>query len=238
MAPVPAGPGPAPLVFVPSVEVDEPDVSPGDRHHLVRVLRLRPGDELTVGDGRGRWRACRLAAGGAVVPVAEVEEAPAPAPALTVAVALTKGERPELAVQKLTEVGVDRIVPFVAGRSVVRWEGERAERHVERLRRVAREAAMQSRRAHLPEVGALTDFATVAALPGAARAERGGDPPSLRLPVVLVGPEGGWTPEERAVPLPAVGLGAPVLRAETAAVVAGALLAALREELLSPRLTT
>jgi 16S rRNA (uracil1498-N3)-methyltransferase len=74
----------------------------------------------------------------------------------------------------------------------------------------------------------VTDFATVAALVGACLADAGGGPPSLALPVVLVGPEGGWSEEERAVGLPAVGLGPHVLRAETAALAAGALLAALR----------
>jgi 16S rRNA (uracil1498-N3)-methyltransferase len=147
---------------------------------------------------------------------------------VAVGVALTKGDRPEVAVQKLTELGVDRIVPFVADRSVARWEGERAVRHVGRLRRVAREAAVQARLTFLPEVADLTDFASVAALPGAARCDRGGGPPGLDRPVLLVGPEGGWSDAERDRGLPVVGLGPTTLRAETAAIAAGALLTALR----------
>ena len=90
---------------------------------------------------------------------------------------------------------------------------------------------MQSRRAFLPEVDDVRSFAEVAALPGAALADAGGDPPSLARPTVLVGPEGGWSDEERAAGLPAVALGPHVLRAETAAIVAGALVVALRSSL-------
>ena len=104
---------------------------------------------------------------------------PAADPPVTVAFAPPKGDRPEWAVQKLTELGVDRIVPLVAARSVVRWTGDRAAAPVERLRRVAREAAMQSRRAWLPVVEEPSSFAAVAARPGAALAVAGGDPPSL-----------------------------------------------------------
>ena len=148
------------------------------------------------------------------------------------AFALTKGERPEWAVQKLTEAGVDRLVPFVAARSVARWDAGRAAGHGERLRRVAREAAVQSRRLWLPVVEDVAGFAGVAARPGAALAQRGGGPPSLEHPVVLVGPEGGWSDEELAAGLPNVGLGPHVLRAETAAVAAGVLLAAVRAGLV------
>ena len=74
----------------------------------------------------------------------------------------------------------------------------------------------------------VTGFAEVAARPGAAMADRGGAPPSLARPLLLVGPEGGWDDGERAAGLPAVSLSPGVLRAETAAIVAGALLVALR----------
>ena len=144
------------------------------------------------------------------------------------AFALTKGEKPELVVQKLTELGVDRIVPFTAARSIVRWDADRAAHHIGRLRKVAREAAMQSRRAHLPVVEDLLDFAGVRALPGAVLADAGGGPPRLDRPVVLIGPEGGWTDDERSAGLPAMGLGPQILRAETAAIAAGTLLGALR----------
>ena len=212
-----------------------PELEPDDRHHLERVLRVRRGEEVTVSDGAGRWRACRMGPGGVLEPLGDVVVVPRPQPAVGVGIALTKGARPELAVQKLTELGVDRIVPFVAERSVARWEGERAGRHVDRLRRVAREAAVQARLAHLPEVADLADFPAVAALPGAARCDLGGVPPGLDRPVLLVGPEGGWSDAERGSGLPVVGLGPTVLRAETAAIAAGALLNALRARVVVAR---
>jgi 16S rRNA (uracil1498-N3)-methyltransferase len=217
-------------VFV--ADVDAPALADGDRHHLERVLRLRPGDPITVSDGAGRWRPARF---GAEIDIdgAVVECRPATVP-ITICFALVKGERPELVVQKLTELGVDRIVPFVAARSVVRWDPPKTAREAGRLRAVARAAAMQSRRCWLPAVDEVADFAAVAARPGAARAERDGDPPDLARPTVLVGPEGGWSDEERDVPLPVVGLGDHVLRAETAAITAAALLAALRSGLVAP----
>jgi 16S rRNA (uracil1498-N3)-methyltransferase len=218
-------------VFV--ADLDAPVLDSRDHHHLVRVLRLALGSDVTAGDGAGVWRPCRLTDG----PVLEIAGPsvgePRPEPPITVAFALVKGERPELAVQKLTELGVDRIAPFVAGRSVVRWEPARADRQVERWRAIARQAAMQCRRTWLPEVAPVATFDSVAALPGAVLADAAGAPPSLDRPVVLVGPEGGWTPEERVSGLPTVRLGAHVLRAETAAITAGAVLTALRAGILA-----
>lgn len=219
-------------VFV--ADLDRPELDEGDRHHLVHVLRLRSGDVVTAADGAGRWCPCHLGPGGGLERSGDVVATDAPSPALTVAIALTKGNRPELAVQKLTELGIDRMVPFLAARSVVRWDGDRADRHLRRLRRVAREAAMQSRRTHLPEVSDLTDFEGAAGLPGAALACPGGAPPTLGLPVVLVGPEGGWSDEEGSRGLPEVGLGPQVLRAETAAIAGATLLTGLRDGLVAP----
>ena len=221
-----------PWVFV--EDVDRPVLSPADRHHLERVRRVRTGDPVVVSDGAGRWRDGTLAAAGIVEVTDDVHVDERPAPPITVAFALTKGERPELAVQKLTELGVDVIVPVTAARSVVRWDAQRADGNVERLRRVAREAAMQCRRSWLPEVSALGTFATVSALPDAALADVGGKAPSLDRATVLVGPEGGWDDDERACGLPAVGLGQHVLRAETAAMAAAALLGGLRAKLARP----
>ena len=213
-----------PHVLVGSVE--SPVLDDADRHHLARVLRVRPGDRLTVGDGAGRWRPCRL--GSQPEPVDRVMQVARPEPAVAVAFALIKGGRPELVVQKLTELGVDRIVPFVADRSVVQWDPAKAEKNVERLRRVAREAVMQSRRAWLPEVDPLASFAEVAAEPGACLADRGGGAVGLETPLVMVGPEGGWSEAESALVRPRVRLAEPVLRAETAAIAAGVLLCSAR----------
>lgn len=211
-----------------------PELAEEDRHHLARVLRLRAGEAVTVADGTGGWRRCRFAPGGRLEPTGEVHHDPAPRPPLTVGFVPTKGERPEWVVQKLTEAGVDRIVVLASARSVVRWEAERAGRHLERLRKVAREAAMQSRRTWLPTVGDVVALPAFVAELGdrCALAEAGGAPPSLGRPAVLVGPEGGWSDEERSLAPALVGLGPHVLRAETAAVAAGVLLAALRAGLL------
>ena len=120
----------------------------------------------------------------------------------------------------------------------MRWDGERAARNHARLIRVAREAAMQSRRTWLPEVGVPVTFAQAAQDVGrrspVALAQPGGRPPSLDRPALLVGPEGGWGAEELASGLPTVGLGQGVLRVETAAVAAGVLLCALRAGIVAP----
>ena len=128
--------------------------------------------------------------------------------------------------QKLTELGVDRIVPFVAERSVVRWDADKADRNVERLRRVAREAAMQSRRTWLPEVADGRDLRRGARpCPARSRAERGGAPPDARPPDAADRPRGRLV-RRRARPAarPRSALGPSVLRAETAAITGAALL--------------
>jgi 16S rRNA (uracil1498-N3)-methyltransferase len=196
------------------------------------VLRLRPGDEVTVSDGAGGRLRCRF--GPALEPMGEVERVAPASPAVTVAFAVVKGERPEWAVQKLTEIGVDRIVPLLTARSVVRWPLGEAGGQLARLRRVAREAAVQSRRVWLPVVEGVSSFETLAGEAGAALAHPGGGPPALARPTVLVGPEGGWDDAELAAAPALVGLGPAVLRTETAATVAGALLCALRAGIVTP----
>lgn len=226
-------------VFV--ADLDDPELGPADAHHLERVLRLQPGQVVTVGDGAGRWRRCRWigpcpSPAGRVEPDGPVVTVPRSGPEVTVAFALAKGNRPEWTVQKLTEAGVDRIVPLAASRSVVRWPQSRQGGHLGRLERVAREAAMQCRRIHLPRLGALATVAELAAGggDGLALAHPGGAAPSLEWPVVAVGPEGGWGDDELALGLPLVGLGPTVLRCETAAVAAAVILCSLRAGLVRP----
>ncbi|MDP1821333.1 MAG: RsmE family RNA methyltransferase [Acidimicrobiales bacterium] len=219
---------PGPLVFV--ADLDAPELSDDDRHHLTRVLRSRPGAPLTVADGSGRWRTATL--DGDPEPTGPIQVLEPPRPRLTVGIALVKGEKPELVVQKLTELGIDRIVLFRAARSVVRWDAVRAERGLARLRLVARSAAMQCHRPDLPVVEEVADLGPflAAAPPGeVALAHRDGAPVRLDQPTVLVGPEGGWAPAELALDLPCVRLAGHILRAETAAITAGALLAQLRD---------
>lgn len=199
-------------------DVGAPALSEHDEHHVFRVLRVRDGDTVTVTDGRGCWRICE-ADGGALVPSDDVRYVPRRAPLLTVAFAIPKQDRPEWIVQKLTELGIDRIVPLHAERSVVRWNEERAARHVAKLRRVAAEALQQSRGVWLPEVAEPVEAITL--LPGAAAAEPGGAPIGPDVSTVAIGPEGGWSPNELAVAGSTVSIGSTVLRVETAALVAG-----------------
>lgn len=221
-----------PVVYVADLRAPELDATDG--HHLRQVLRHRVGDPVAAGDGRGAWRPCRLGRTAVLEPDDEIRRVPPPAPPITIGVSLIKGERPELAVAKLTEVGVDRIIVVAAARSVVRWEGERAGRQLDRLRGVARAAARQCRRLWLPEVSGPVEPAALAA-PGVAIADFDGGPPSLGHPVVLVGPEGGWTDGERGRFDTRVTLGPTVLRTETAAIAAGVLLCGLRSGVVDPR---
>lgn len=195
-------------------DVAVPALSDETAHHLFRVLRVADGAVVTVTDGAGTWRVCR-AAGNAVVPDGELQVEPRPAQPLTIAVTIPKADRPELVVQKLTELGVDRIVFLHAERSVVRWDAARADKHLAKLRRVAAEATEQSRRVWLPEV--LGPLAAAAVLPGAVVAEPGGRPLAHGDRSIAIGPEGGWTDAELALAADRVHLGSTVLRVETAA---------------------
>ena len=186
--------------------LDDHVVVTGDPgHHLQRVRRVHEGELVTGADGWGRWRVYDVVASlpGALELDARSETAHEPklVPALTVAVALTKGDKPELAVQKLTELGVDRIVLVAAARSVVRWDDAKAAANLERLRRVAREAGQQCRRARLPEIDGPVATRELVGHPGLVVAGPDGvAAPELRFPrggewVVAVGPEGGFDAE-------------------------------------------
>lgn len=217
-------------------DVSAPVLSDEDLHHLRNVLRLRAGEPVSVTDGAGSSRSCTFTGSAALVPLAPASSVPRPGPPVTVAFAPVKGDRPEWAVQKLTEMGVDQIVLLSTRRGVVRWDPARAASHLARLQKVARAAVMQSRQCWLPSVEGMVDFwDLVGSSPSScALAQPGGAPPSLARPTVLVGPEGGWDPGELSAGVPAVGLGPTVLRAETAAVMAGAVLCALRAGVVGP----
>lgn len=206
-------------VFVDSLEA--PELHPDDAHHLLRVLRLRDGEVVTVSDGHGSWRPTQVA-GGALLPTGPVVAEPE-GTTVTIATAIPKGDRLDWMVQKLTELGVERIVLLHCDRSVVRWEGERAARQLARVRKVAREAAMQSRRTRLPEITGPATFASVVAQQGVVLAEPDGLALSelAALPsVVVIGPEGGFSAEELLHPVPRARLSEHILRVETAALLA------------------
>jgi 16S rRNA (uracil1498-N3)-methyltransferase len=206
-------------------DVASPQLGGDSLHHLSRVLRLRRGEVVTVTDGAGRWRRAEFTGDG-VEPTGEAVTEGRSDPLLTIAVAPPKGDRLEWLVAKCTEVGIDRIVLLDAEHSVVRWQHERAVRQIERLRRVAAEAAAQSRRVWLPELAGTQPAVDV--LPACAAAEPGGRPLRAGDTAVAVGPEGGWSPKELEVAGAEVSLGPNVLRVETAAVAAAVLMVSLR----------
>lgn len=210
--------------------------------HAAAVRRLRAGERLDLTDGAGSVAECVVIEAGKDslrVEVLRHHEVPVPSPRLVVVQGLPKGDRGELAVEMMTEAGVDVIVPWAAARCVTQWRGERAAKALARWRSTAREAGKQSRRFHLPEV---TEPATTAKVTGLLSAaalglvlhEEAASPLSgLPLPdrgdiVVVVGPEGGVSEEEIAAfrgagAVPAL-LGPTVLRTSTAGVVAAAVL--------------
>ena len=211
-----------------------------EARHLVRVLRARVGDGLRVFDGRGtEWPARVAAVGRDAVDLelgAPLPQAPAPARALVLGVALPKGERQKWLVEKLTELGVARLVPLVTARGVA----EATPAALERLRRGVIEACKQCGRNTLMEIGEPIDVAAACAAARAAGSRvilcaPGGPPPAVAVAggcttvLALVGPEGGFTAAETAAAVEAgavpAGLGSHVLRVETAAVAIAARLA-------------
>jgi 16S rRNA (uracil1498-N3)-methyltransferase len=209
-----------------------------EAHHAVAVRRLRVGERVVLTDGRGIAATGSVASTGKrvfAVTVEEVAHSEPPAPAVTVVQALPKGERGELAVEVLTEIGAARIVPWAAARSVAVWKGERAEKSLAKWRATAREAAKQARRSWFPEVAPLATTAQVADLIGAAATAvvlhedgtaRLGDLTAADAGdlLLVVGPEGGLAAEEieafEAAGAITVRLGAEVLRTSTAGVAA------------------
>ena len=216
-----------------------PHLNDDDRHHLGRVLRVRDGESITASDGSGSWRACEWI-DGELRAAGDVVSTLAPNQRVGVAFVPVKGDRNEWAVQKLTEIGVDHIVLLApTRRSVVRWSN--AEKQLDKLRIVAREAAMQSRRTWLPTVSGLVSLGDALAQPGAAVADPEGvalspasHPQGAELAtsptLVIVGPEGGFDADEIPAGATRVSLGDTILRAETATLVAATLLLARRSQ--------
>lgn len=220
-----------------------PDLS-GDRilldgpegRHAALVRRLRVGEAIDLVDGLGSRCTGAVAAvtkDTVTVDVGTRTAEPAPSPRITLVQALAKGDRGELAVELATEVGVDAIIPWSAARCVVRWDGDRGAKALERWRSTAREAGKQARRAWFPVVADLLTTAAVSALPGQvlvlhedartalSQVELTGDI------VLVVGPEGGIGDDELAVlGGTAVRLGGTVLRTSTAGAAAAAVVSA------------
>lgn len=227
-----------PHFFVAPEDVDASTaVLRGDEaHHLVRVLRTRPGDAVSLADNTGvvyDARVTELHADEVTLTLRSRREAPAPRPRLTVVHALPKARKLDDVVQRLSEVGVDRLVPVHSARSEVELRDEKADKALGRWRAVALAAGKQSRRPRLLEVAAVGHWrsAFAGAEAGAVLWEEEGtglrqvvrdlrerDPDEF---VLGVGPEGGLTEGEVAASgLPGASLGPTVLRTETAGLVA------------------
>ncbi len=213
-----------------------------EARHAAVVRRIRVGEQVVLVDGRGTSATGTVVESSRTtmsVEVSSVTSVRPPEPSVTVVQAIPKGDRGELAVEVLTEIGADRIVPWAAARCVAVWRGDRAAKSLARWRATAREAGKQSRRVWFPEVTDQAGTAAVVDLLGDADLavvlhEQGAESlPSLSLEgvgsiVVVVGPEGGLNEEELASFAGAhvVRMGEPVLRTSTAGVAAVAALLA------------
>ncbi|HYI52256.1 MAG TPA: 16S rRNA (uracil(1498)-N(3))-methyltransferase [Microbacterium sp.] len=220
---------------------DESSALPGDAvaltgaeaHHAAAVRRVRVGEEVTVGDGRGTWLTGECEAvtpREVVVRVTARTDVPAASPRILLAQALAKGDRDELAVQAATELGVDEIIPWQSARSVSRWNAAKAEKGRARWASIVREAAKQAHRAWIPDVATLETTSTLAARASASRVIVLEPTAELRLTaltidgtrdvVLVVGPEGGIAPDElealRNAGAEPARLGGTVLRTSTA----------------------
>ncbi|WP_133872628.1 16S rRNA (uracil(1498)-N(3))-methyltransferase [Paractinoplanes brasiliensis] len=235
----------APMFLVEALPAGDVFVLDGpEGHHAATVQRLRAGETLLLSDGRGAQATGRVdSVGKGTVSVSLVARSllPAPDPQLVVVQGIAKGDRGELAVQAMTEIGVDEILPWAASRSVAQWRGDRGFKARDKWAATAREAAKQARRSWLPNVGGDPDCSTkqVAARLGSSAAafvlheEATERLTTVELPssgeiVLVVGPEGGISDAEveafgAATP---VRLGREVLRTSTAGVAALSVLSA------------
>lgn len=218
-----------------------------DVKHISRVLRLKPGDVVTIATGNGREfdAVIKVITGKEVVCDIIDEKTVSTEPPVRVILyqGLPKGEKMELVIQKSCELGVSRIVPVICERTVVKLDGKKAEDRRERWQRVAEEAAKQSRRTNIPEVALPVPFALALeqmapedfALMPWEEENAVGISPLLKgykgknsAIAVFIGPEGGFTQEEAALArsrgIRPVSLGPRILRTETAGIAAVAII--------------
>ncbi|WP_274363244.1 16S rRNA (uracil(1498)-N(3))-methyltransferase [Paenibacillus thermotolerans] len=220
-----------------------------DAHHLVRVMRAAAGDQVIVTDGAAREALAEVAElNKENVLLRIVEERPMsgePALEVWVAQSLPKGDKLETVIQKGTEVGAARFIPFVSARTVVQYDARKEAKRLERWRKIAKEAAEQAHRSRIPQVEEPASWKELLAMvphtslalfcyekegglklrEAVRKAELGNLEAGAKAPVlVVIGPEGGFTEEEAEAAEQAgcavVGLGSRILRTETAGLVA------------------
>jgi len=208
--------------------------------HLIRALRARVGQEFDIatGDQVRRGRVVSIASDRVEFDLGEVVPAPATAE-ITLALSIFKFDRMEWAIEKCTELGVARIIPLIAKRTETHLASAAVKR-VERWRRIAQQAAEQSRRTVIPEISNAIKFKELLEFPAAARIVLSESEKLLKLSdaispatnnlILAVGPEGGWTESEleafQTSRWISASLGNTILRAETAAIAALAIILA------------
>jgi 16S rRNA (uracil1498-N3)-methyltransferase len=226
-----------PRVYIPPERITGEQIALQSREarYILAVLRLGPGDEVTVFDGAGNEYRTELAEGdegGMYLAIQEKLRPERESPLqITLGQALLKGERMKFVIQKATELGAARIIPVVTSRTIPLVEGERESLRIERWQRIAQEAAKQSGRTMVPQIETIQEFPDFLAKSAGARVMLWeGEPAPLREVVkkinaqagitLLIGPEGGFAEEEvtaaQAQGFLVAGLGQRVLRAETA----------------------
>jgi 16S rRNA (uracil1498-N3)-methyltransferase len=211
--------------------------------HAANVRRIRPGEELDIGDGTGTVAQCVIedaAKGRLTARVLSRRTVERPSPQVTVVQALPKSDRSELAVELATEAGADAFVPWQSERCVARWDGSaRVDKGLRRWQAIARSAARQSRRPYVPSVISVVSTPELVAAVGVRTADgavvlvlhESATRSLTKVPLVqarsvmlIVGPEGGISDDEVAALSGAgaipVRLGPTVLRTSTAAAVA------------------
>lgn len=220
--------------------------------HAAVVRRIRPGEMVMIGDGLGRGirgLVVEVRPSGLIVEVADHLVSPEEPRRLVAAQALAKRDRSELAVEMMTEMGINEIIPWQASRSIVRWSEERAVRSVARWRSTARESAKQSRRLNVPQVSELVTTRQLAQrvanadlallLHGEANESIAEvDLPAAGTVLIIIGPEGGISGDElnelaRAGARPVL-ISDGVLRTSTSGVVALAAVKLRREPVSAP----
>ncbi len=215
-----------PHVLLESLE--DPEMSDEKRHHLKKVLRIEVGSLVTATDGKGRWALFDYA-GGFLEAASEIFFVSKPSSPVTIAFSLTKSGKPDFTIQKLTELGVDRIVVFPAENSVPLWDLSKLKKKQRRYSSISRSALEQSKGVWLPDLAYVNSFAEVAKIKSMCIADIEGEPINESHNSLAIGPEGGWSTGEYGFRLPRVSLHRNVLRSETAAVAAAAVLTTLNK---------
>lgn len=224
-----------PRFFTPSVEGDAVRITGGDARHIARVLRMRPGEQLTVCDGLGGDYRCEITGVSdeeiTLCVLARIASRAEPTLRATLYQGLPKYDKMDFIIQKCVELGITRIVPVLTARCVSRPDEKSLHAKTERWNKIAFEAAKQSGRGLVPQVApairfseALTELQqmehALLFYEGSVTGSAGGFAPEMRELGFMVGPEGGFEPQEteqaRAAGVRIMGLGPRILRTETA----------------------